>query len=53
MLEQLNQLKSINIWPKDKSNPDIGREMWNFTNLSNYFYILANATNLTRNRSDG
>ena len=28
--EQLNQIKSINRWPKDTFN--VGREMWNFTN---------------------
>ena len=39
IIKQLNQLKFINRWPKDKSNPDIGREMWNFTNISNYFNI--------------
>ena len=28
-------LKSINIWPKDEFNADVGREMWNLKNLSN------------------
>ena len=34
-LKKFSTLKSINKLPKDKLNPDVGRETWNFTNLSN------------------
>ena len=42
------------IWPKDKFNPDLGRKMWNFINVSKIlFNNKEKTTNLTKNRSDG